>query len=410
MTYLTVGDPAPWFMLPSTSSPTFHFDTVGGHYVVMFFFGSSKYYKVTAPLQEFCAQQSQFSALRMPFFGISIDSDDVVLADLVEQPSYFKLMWDLDGEVSTQYGVCQIKTDKVDYQPTTLVLDPTLRVLKVFPIANPAEHVSQVMAFLENLPTPEPPSMAERQAPVLLIPRVFEQEFCQDLIQLFEADGGEESGFMRERDGKTVGITDYGFKRRRDLNLAEGEPALLQKINDLMIQRIKPEIEKVFQFSISRFERHIVACYDGKNGGFFNRHRDNTTKGTAHRRFAMTINLNTGEYEGGCLWFPEYGRQLFRPDVGEAVIFSCSLLHEVTPVTSGRRFALLSFFYNDEDAKLRERNRKYLAVGKTDDPPLVEPVEQPVTVEPLRSEVAIESQDQPKQKAKGFQNKSKKKS
>lgn len=358
---LTVGDPVPWFTLPSTSNPVFHFDTVGGHYVVLFFFGSSKYYKATAPLKEFCKQQEQFSALRVPFFGISVDSDDIGLAELVEQPSYFKLMWDFEGEVSTQYGVCQIKGTTINYQPITFVLDHTLRILQVFPITNPGEHANQVMTFLESLPPPEPHRMANRQAPILLIPRVFEPDLCSYLIQLFEADGGEDSGFMREKDGQTISVTDHSFKKRRDINLSEYDPALLQQVNDQIIQRVKPEIEKVFQFSITRFERHLVACYDGKTQGFFNRHRDNTTKGTAHRRFAMSLNLNTGEYEGGCLWFPEYGRQLYRPEVGEAVIFSCSLLHEVTPVTSGQRFALLSFFYNDEDAKLRERNRKYLA-------------------------------------------------
>ncbi|WNZ27080.1 redoxin domain-containing protein [Leptolyngbya sp. NK1-12] len=362
MMSLTVGDPVPWFMLPSTSNPTFHFDTVGGYYVVLFFFGSSKYYKAAVPLRDFCQRQTQFLTLKIPFFGISVDSDDAALAELVEHPSHFKLMWDFEAEVSRQYGVCQLQGETISYQPITLVLDPTLRVLQIFPIQNPSEHVNQVMQFLETLPAPEPHQMAARQAPVLLIPRVFEPEFCRHLIQLFDADGGEESGFMREKEGKTISVTDYSFKKRRDLNLADTHPDLLPTINELVIRRVQPEIEKAFQFSITRFERHVVACYDGKTGGFFNRHRDNTTKGTAHRRFAMTINLNTGDYEGGCLWFPEYGTRLYRPGVGEAVIFSCSLLHEATPVLSGRRFALLSFFYNDEDAELRERNRKFLAV------------------------------------------------
>ncbi|MBF2072612.1 MAG: 2OG-Fe(II) oxygenase [Synechococcales cyanobacterium C42_A2020_086] len=393
MVFFSVGDPVPWFTLPSTSSPAFHFDTVGGYYIVLFFFGSSKYYKAAIPLQGFCHQQAQFSALQIPFFGISIDSDDVALAEQVEQPTFFKFMWDFDGEVSTRYGVCQIIEDAVVYQPVTLVLDPNLRVLNIFPVTDPAEHVPQVMSFLDTLPDLGSHHLAERQAPVLLIPRVFEPEFCQHLVQLFEADGGEDSGFMREQDGRTVCITDYGFKKRRDLNLAEGDPAILQEINELVLQRVKPEIEKAFQFSITRFERHIVACYEGKDGGFFNRHRDNTTKGTAHRRFAMTINLNTGDYEGGYLWFPEYGKQLFRPEVGEAVIFSCSLLHEVTPVTSGRRFALLSFFYNDEDAKLRDRNRKYLAVSSN------------------HSTASSKSSNQSRStKAQGFQSKSESKS
>jgi peroxiredoxin/predicted 2-oxoglutarate/Fe(II)-dependent dioxygenase YbiX len=412
MASLSIGDPVPWFTLPSTSNPAFHFDTVGGHYVVLLFFGSSKYYKAAVPLKDFAEQQQQFSALKIPFFGISIDSDDTALAELVQQPSYFKLMWDFEAEVSTRYGVCQVSGETISYQPITFVLDPTLRVFQVFPITNPSEHVNQVMAFLETLPPPEPHRMADRQAPVLLIPRVFEPEFCQYLIQQFEADGGEDSGFMRDQDGKTIGVTDYSFKKRRDLNLAGKHPELLTTVNDYMIQRVKPEIEKVFQFNITRFERHIVACYDSKTGGFFNRHRDNTTKGTAHRRFAMTINLNTGEYEGGCLWFPEYGRQLFRPDVGEAVIFSCSLLHEATPVTSGRRFALLSFFYNDEDARLRDHNRKYLAVepSPAQPPTISAPPAATASQTEALSKSAVGFQTTPPQPKKGCQPKSKKKS
>lgn len=359
---LTVGDPVPWFTLPSTSSPTFHFDTVGGHFIVLFFFGSSSHSNSAYILQHFFEQQKRLTNLDIPFFGISIDSNDMPLRELVKNPTFFKLMWDFEGTVSRQYGVLQTNGEAIVYQPTTFILDKTLRILQVFPVQDPQNHVEQVMQFLESLPAPEPHQMAERQAPVLLIPRVFEPELCEYLIQLFDADGGEDSGFMREVDGKTIAIADHNFKKRRDLNLAAGDPALLQKINDLVIGRVKPEIYKVFQFNITRFERHVVACYEGKDRGFFNRHRDNTTKGTAHRRFAMTINLNTGDYEGGCLWFPEYGTRLYRPDAGEAIIFSCSLLHEVTPVTRGRRFALLSFFYNDEDAKLRERNRQYLAI------------------------------------------------
>ncbi|NJO79464.1 MAG: redoxin domain-containing protein [Cyanobacteria bacterium RM1_2_2] len=423
MTSLSIGDPVPWFILPSTSNSAYHFDTVGGHYVVLFFFGSSKYYKAAVPLKDFCEQQQRFSALKIPFFGVSIDSDDTALADLVKQPTYYKFIWDFEAEASTRYGVCQIKGETVSYQPITLVLDPTLRVFQIFSITNPSEHVNQVMAFLETLPAPEPHRMADRQAPVLLIPRVFEPDFCHHLIQQFEADGGEDSGFMREQDGKTIGVTDYSFKKRRDFNLADKHPELLPTINDYLIQRVKPEIEKVFQFSMTRFERHIVACYDSKTGGFFNRHRDNTTRGTAHRRFAMTINLNTGDYEGGCLWFPEYGRQLFRPDIGEAVIFSCSLLHEATPVTAGRRFALLSFFYSDEDAKLRDQNRKYLVVQPTAQPATAQQPtapEQPGSAASKSAASSANQSDQPSPKAavgfqpkfpqqKGFQPKSKKK-
>lgn len=126
--------------------------------------------------------------------------------------------------------------------------------------------------------------------------------------------------------------------------------------------RLTPEIAKAFQFCATRIERHIVACYDSHSGGFFKPHRDNTTKGTAHRRFAVSLNLNTGEYEGGKLRFPEFGKRTYEAPAGDAVVFSCSLLHEATPVTQGLRYAYLPFLYDDAAAKIREENLQFLAV------------------------------------------------
>ena len=66
-----------------------------------------------------------------------------------------------------------------------------------------------------------------------------------------------------------------------------------------------------------------------------------------------SLNLNVEEYEGGYLRFPEYAPHLYKPDTGSAIIFSGSLMHEATPVTSGIRFVLLNFFYSDKDAESR---------------------------------------------------------
>jgi predicted 2-oxoglutarate/Fe(II)-dependent dioxygenase YbiX len=112
-----------------------------------------------------------------------------------------------------------------------------------------------------------------------------------------------------------------------------------------------------FNYEVSRFEDFRIACYDSARGGYFRPHRDNTTEGTAHRRFAMSLLLND-DYEGGTLRFPEYGLHEYRPDAGSAVVFSCSLLHEATDVTRGQRFVLLSFFYGEKEAKIREEYNK----------------------------------------------------
>ena len=42
--------------------------------------------------------------------------------------------------------------------------------------------------------------------------------------------------------------------------------------------------------------------------------------------------------------------------IGGAIVFSCGALHEVTPITRGRRYAFLPFLYGEEDAARREKN------------------------------------------------------
>ena len=139
-----------------------------------------------------------------------------------------------------------------------------------------------------------------------------------------------------------MGVVNHDFKQRYDYRIEDEEirRACVTRIHD----RLTPEIYKAFQFRVNRMERYIVACYDAAQGGHFKAHRDNTTKGTAHRRFAVSLFLNTGEYEGGMLRFPEFGSHLYTAPAGGAVVFSCSLLHQAMPVTKGQRFMFLPFF------------------------------------------------------------------
>ena len=164
---------------------------------------------------------------------------------------------------------------------------------------------------------------------------------------------------MTEKDGMTIGRIDHRMKRRQDYHIESSE--LRKAIDQRIVRRLIPEIEKAFAFRATRIERHIVACYDAQSGGFFKPHRDNQTAGTAHRRFACTINLNSDEYDGGNLRFPEFGNHTYRAPTGGAVVFSFSLLHEATAVTKGRRYATLPFLYDDAAAKIREQNEKFIS-------------------------------------------------
>jgi predicted 2-oxoglutarate/Fe(II)-dependent dioxygenase YbiX len=301
----------------------------------------------------------RFNDSEVCFFGVSTDPHDEQRTRAWDQIPGIRFFWDFDGAVSRAFGAYQEDQGEATYRPHSLLLDTRLRVVAVLEFNEaPETHMAQLLEVLRAQPLIEPATHAAVQAPVLVVPRVFEPELCRQLIELYERHGGYDSGFMREVDGKTVGLIDYTHKRRRDYDIDDDRVrrSCMVRIHD----RLAPEIHKAFQFSATRMERYIVACYDSAESAHFRAHRDNTTKGTAHRRFAVSLHLNTGEYEGGYLRFPEFGNQLYIAPTGGAVVFSCSLLHEATPVTRGKRYMFLPFLYNDQAARIREQNAKYL--------------------------------------------------
>ena len=355
------GEPAPWFTTRCTSNPRFHFDTVAGRYIVLCFFGSAASPASRRVLDDLIQRREHFDDFHACFFGVSVDPQDERQPRVTELLPGMRYFWDSDLHVSQLYGAAKRQEDgRWEYLPRTFVLDPRLRVMATIPFGDrPEAHAQAVIDYLSKVPPIAPAAPAAVQAPVLVVPHVFEPEFCRELIRLYDAHGGQDSGFMREVDGKTVPVLDHGFKRRSDYDVTDERVRrmAMHRIHD----RLAPEIHKAFQFRATRMERYIVACYDSSVGGYFHAHRDNTTKGTAHRRFAVSINLNAEEFEGGDLRFPEFGRQTYRPPTGGAVVFSCSLLHEATPVTRGKRYAFLPFLYDDEAAKVREANLRLVA-------------------------------------------------
>ena len=356
---LTPGDPAPWFHQASTSNPRYAFDSVGGHYVVLCFLGSAGEPRAQAALAVVEAHRRLFDDVRALFFGVSINPEDQSQGRLVEKMPGIRFFWDFDLAVSSLYGSTPRDgapdgSDRIEIRQFWIVLDPFLRVMAAFPI----DQGNAMAEYVAGLPPPERYIGYEVQAPILILPRVFEPELCRRLVDAYEVAGGEPSGFMREEGGKTVEKRDFAFKSRRDYFVEDADP-VKQIIQARITRRVTPEISKVYAVNCTRMERYLVGCYSAEESGHFRAHRDNTTKGTAHRRFAVSINLNDA-FDGGELSFPEFGPKSFKAPVGAALIFPGALLHAVSPVTRGRRYAFLPFVYDEAAAKIREENAKFL--------------------------------------------------
>ena len=181
------------------------------------------------------------------------------------------------------------------------------------------------------------------------------------LISQYNEDERPITGSMRRSGSQTVGVIDTAHKVRRDY-LVEDQ-VILDAISNRIRTRVKPEIKKIHQFDATRIERHLVGCYTAEDGGHFRAHRDNTTPATIHRKFALSINLNEN-FDGGEVCFPEYGTRSYRAPAGGAVVFSCSLLHAVTRVERGARYAYLPFLYDSEGSRVRTANMHSL-IGAT---------------------------------------------
>jgi predicted 2-oxoglutarate/Fe(II)-dependent dioxygenase YbiX len=202
---------------------------------------------------------------------------------------------------------------------------------------DPAAWVAQSAARISSAA----PEVRAACAPALIIPNVASPALCQALIAHFEASPHAAGVMASFSDGGAYAKLDESKKKRRDTELTAESPLYAEVLN-LLSARVIPEIKKAFQADIANADRILIARYDD-TGGYFTRHRDNTAPHTAFREFAISLNLNTHEYKGGELLFPEYDDHRYNPPAGGAIVFSASLLHEAAPVTRGSRYVLLSF-------------------------------------------------------------------
>ncbi|MEZ4389913.1 MAG: 2OG-Fe(II) oxygenase [Polyangiales bacterium] len=184
------------------------------------------------------------------------------------------------------------------------------------------------------------PARAGVLAPVLVVPSVFDAAECASLIERWTR-GGHAAGAVTTHAAVGETYADAAIKRRRDHLVTD--PSLDAWILQRLRRRVDPELLRAFHSTLGAHEAFRVGCYDAREGGMFRPHRDDGNPSVASRRFALSMNLNPDDYEGGRLQLPEYGAELHTP-LGAAAVYSASLLHGVTEVTRGRRFALVGFF------------------------------------------------------------------
>ena len=112
-----------------------------------------------------------------------------------------------------------------------------------------------------------------------------------------------------------------------------------------------PALSRHFQVHLAACEEPQFLCY--RVGDFFVAHQDGNTglinlESDRLRRVSVTVFLNDSEhYEGGALVFSNYrtGKRVeFAGKAGTLLAFRSETTHEVTPVKSGERYSIVTWF------------------------------------------------------------------
>lgn len=341
------------FVRPSAAGvPTRFYGHAGGQPTLLALFHHNDP-GLLAQLTEVVQGLQHQASFSVAWFGVNREAPAANQAILDEGglPKDLMLFSDPDGTLCEHYGL--LEEPDAGPQAILVACDPSLRVLGIHELRDAEASIRSLALLYEGLLAPAPLTLSI-QAPVLTQPHVISEDLCEQLIDRWEREH-EETGVEQSAQGQRKDALDHGHKRRSDHIVRD--PALHAHLAKTIGRCLMPALQRSFAYKATRFEGFKIACYDEQHSGFFQLHRDNLSPKTAHRRFALSLLLND-EYEGGALRFPEYGPHLYKPPRGAGLVFSSSLMHEVLPVTQGRRFVLLSFLFGEAEAQARAKRKQ----------------------------------------------------
>jgi predicted 2-oxoglutarate/Fe(II)-dependent dioxygenase YbiX/peroxiredoxin len=283
---------------------------------------------------------------KLDLLCVSVESPDVNEAIRGECRFTQRIASDPDCSLWKQLGLDTAATGN----PMTYLLGPNLKILKVYQSSDAGHHVLDLLREARPSVNEAPMTVVREQAPVAIVPAVMSEQLCGDLVRLFDNSdvvaGPVGLGAASRVNLNHKSRTEYALSCQRDSEL-------MSRIDFEFHLGLLPELRKLWGTDVTHRERYKICCYDALQNGKYEGHRDSSDPLQRYRRLSVSINLNDA-YDGGYLQFPEYGNYYYRSAPGAALVFSSFLLHRVTPVTRGRRYTVISFAFNEEDALLRQ--------------------------------------------------------
>jgi peroxiredoxin len=249
----------------------------------------------------------------------------------------FPLLSDSEFQAAKALGIVLTANagpkEAIEVRRSTFILDSTLRIRKQFSPKETNAHVLQVLSQLSEVLPENQPHLVKSHAPVLLIPNVIEPGLCHEIAT------------------------------QREL-----EQPFSSYVDKRLYERVVPEILKAFYFKPKKRKVPIISVYTPNNKGPSQMFRVHALEHEAPYQYVIVIALSSpDEYKGGGICFPEYGLGIYKPQLGEAMVYSTFLLQEILPVTFGQAVMLTSYFY-DEESDVFGKTKHQLNTGVSNKP------------------------------------------
>lgn len=183
---------------------------------------------------------------------------------------------------------------------------------------------------LKNMSIPE----------VMSIPNALTLQECDEVIKL-----GKAFEINQSKTEDNTGFSNMRVSMNSWIPPCDITIWLFKKVSDY----INEMNNRYYEFELRSVENFQFTEYDVTYSGFYGPHLDRFLTESSpgnHRKLSLTLQLSDpGDYEGGELrLFTGGNTPIVAPkEKGTITFFPSTILHEVTPVTSGRRLSLVSW-------------------------------------------------------------------
>lgn len=145
------GTAAPSFKLTTNEGKVASLSDFKGKWVVLYFYPKDFTSGCTIEAHNFQRDLAKYKKAHAVILGVSVDTADSHKSFCAKEGLSFKLLADVGGTVSTEYGSTMEYQGATYSARNTFIIDPRGKIAKVFINVNPALHSEEVLAALAVL-------------------------------------------------------------------------------------------------------------------------------------------------------------------------------------------------------------------------------------------------------------------